>query len=303
MRSSTVWRLAAQRAEMRVLAFLAHSNHHHTIVVDTHGRMPEFLETFHKLVAKHQNALRGRWENFWASEATSVVELMGPEDILAKMTYALTNPVKDGLIDRADQWPGASSLWANLNGRPLVCAPPDSISFAKTAICPHSVTLDIEEPPGLDHLGSAEWRKLLADRIRVSRGGRSGREVHGRTTNPWSGGGTETASDGQAAVTRTAAANESARGERKQVGPNRDHPAEQGVRGCLSRGAQPLENRGGGVLSGGNVLAAKVRRRAHRGPRCFCNSSDRFDLTAPAHLGNGSCIPAASAVPVGPVAR
>ena len=62
------------------LAFLAHSNHHHTIVVDTSGRMPEVLELFHKLVAKHQNGLRGRWENLWASEATSVVELVGTDD-------------------------------------------------------------------------------------------------------------------------------------------------------------------------------------------------------------------------------
>ena len=44
----------------QVVAFLAHSNHHHTIVVDTDGRMPEFLEGFHKLLAKHQHALRGR---------------------------------------------------------------------------------------------------------------------------------------------------------------------------------------------------------------------------------------------------
>jgi len=57
--------LAAEHARMQVVAFLAHSNHHHTIVVDTEGRMPEFLECFHKLLAKHQNALRGRWENFW----------------------------------------------------------------------------------------------------------------------------------------------------------------------------------------------------------------------------------------------
>jgi len=48
--------LAAQRTAMHVPAFLAHSNHHHTVVVDTRGRMPEFLELFHKLVAKHQNA-------------------------------------------------------------------------------------------------------------------------------------------------------------------------------------------------------------------------------------------------------
>lgn len=51
--------LAAQRTQMHVFAFLAHSNHHHTFVVDTRGRMPEFLELFHKLGAKHQNAIRG----------------------------------------------------------------------------------------------------------------------------------------------------------------------------------------------------------------------------------------------------
>jgi len=156
--------LAAQRTEMRVLAFLAHSNHHHTIVVDTYGRMPEFLETFHKLVAKHQNALRGRWENFWASEATSVVELSSAEDILAKMTYVLTNPVKDGLIERADQWPGATSVGASLNERPISARRPSRF-FRKDGDLPEAVTLEIDRPPGFDHLAPAEWRATLADRI------------------------------------------------------------------------------------------------------------------------------------------
>src|SRR5205814_7386997 len=120
--------LAAQRTDVGVLFFLAMSNHYHADVLDRAGRLPEFLETFHKLLAKHQNVLRGRWENFWASEATSVVELVGTEDILAKMTYALTNPVKDGLIDRADQWPGASSLFANLDDRPVSARRPTASS-------------------------------------------------------------------------------------------------------------------------------------------------------------------------------
>jgi len=157
--------LAAERTGMQVLAFLAHSNHHHTIVVDTHGRMPEFLESFHKLVAKHQNALRGRWENFWASEATSVVELIGPDDMLAKMTYALTNPVKDHLVDRADQWPGASSQWANLNGRSVSACRPARF-FRKDGEMPESVTLEIHQPPCFAQLVPAESRALLADRIR-----------------------------------------------------------------------------------------------------------------------------------------
>jgi hypothetical protein len=158
--------LAAHRAHMQVVAFLAHSNHHHTIVVDTDGRMPEFLEGFHKLFAKHQNALRGRWENFWASEATSVVELLDPEDILAKMTYALTNPVKDHLVQRADQWPGASSLRANLDGRSLHAFRPWRF-FRKNGALPDSLTLTCVRPPGFEHLGHDQWRALLEDRMRA----------------------------------------------------------------------------------------------------------------------------------------
>jgi len=172
--------LAAQRTEMRVLAFLAHSNHHHTIVVDSRGRMPEFLEAFHKLVAKHQNSLRGRWENFWSSEATSVVELVSAEDILAKMTYALTNPVKDGLIDRADQWPGATSIFANLNERAISARRPSHF-FRKDGDMPALVSLKIERPPGFEDLDAAEWRALLTDRIRsVETSTRNERHADGR---------------------------------------------------------------------------------------------------------------------------
>jgi len=172
--------VAAQRTEMRVLAFLAHSNHHHTVVVDTHGRMPEFLETFHKLVAKHQNALRGRWENFWASESTSAVELLGSDDVLAKMTYALTNPVKDDLIDRADQWPGATSLWATLNEGKISARRPSRF-FRKDGDMPDSVTLRIERPPGFGHLTPAEWRAILTERISsMEIAARSARHAKGR---------------------------------------------------------------------------------------------------------------------------
>ena len=38
------------------------SNHYHAVVLDNRGGLPEFLEHFHKLFAKHQNCLRGRWE-------------------------------------------------------------------------------------------------------------------------------------------------------------------------------------------------------------------------------------------------
>jgi len=172
--------LAANRTQMHVVAFLAHSNHHHTIVVDTRGRMPEFLEGFHKLLAKHQNVLRGRWENFWASEATSVVELPDPQDILAKMTYTLTNPVKDHIVERADQWPGATSLRANLDGRPLTARRPPRF-FRKDGDLPEVVTLRCVRAPGFEHLGQSEWGTLLAERVRgVEQAAAKQRQTEGR---------------------------------------------------------------------------------------------------------------------------
>jgi hypothetical protein len=68
-------------------------------MVDNYGRLPPFLEHFHKLYGKHQNALRGRGE-FWASEQTSVVELVKAEDVLGKMVYAIANPVTSHLVAR-----------------------------------------------------------------------------------------------------------------------------------------------------------------------------------------------------------
>ena len=61
------------------------SNHWHGVVTDPEGRLPEFLERFHRLVAKAQNASLGHWENLWSSDKTSAVLLVSDEDVLEKM--------------------------------------------------------------------------------------------------------------------------------------------------------------------------------------------------------------------------
>lgn len=157
---------AAKGTGIDVVAFLAHTNHHHTIVIDHEGRLPQFLETFHKLVAKHQNALRGRWENFWASEPTSVVELVDADDVVNKMVYALTNPVKDHMVERADQWPGASSLRANLEGDTISVRRPWRF-FRKDGGMPESLSISCRRPPGLEGLHRDEWRGRLREAIRT----------------------------------------------------------------------------------------------------------------------------------------
>jgi len=156
---------AAQRSGARILFTMAMSNHHHTGIEDPHGNYPAFLELFHKLFAKCQNALRGRWENFWASEQTSVVRLVDPNDIVDKMTYALSNPVKDRLVEKAHHWPGASSLDALMHGKPLRATRPRHF-FREDGDMPDDVSIEFSRPNAFDDLTDRAFAALVLERIR-----------------------------------------------------------------------------------------------------------------------------------------
>ena len=155
---------AAQSAEISVVAFIANSNHYHAVVVDVKGRIPHFLEQFHKLLAKHQNALRGRWENFWSSEQTSLVELVGNEDVLAKLVYTLCNPVKDHLVERAHHWPGASSLDATISGAEISARRPSHF-FSRDGGMPERLALRCVRAPGFERVEDEEYRALVTKSV------------------------------------------------------------------------------------------------------------------------------------------
>lgn len=107
---------AAQRFGMEVVLSQMMSNHHHTMVYDPKGRQVEFREHFHKMLARSQNALRGRWENLWSTDDPSTIEVLEREDVLDKLVYIATNPVKDGLVEKVHHWPGPKFLNALLSG-------------------------------------------------------------------------------------------------------------------------------------------------------------------------------------------
>jgi putative transposase len=156
--------VAAQRTNVRPLFALAMSNHYHAGIIDTDGRLPEFLERFHRMFAKHQNALRGRRENFWAAEQTSVISMEGEEDVIDKLLYSLANPVAGHLVARTKDWPGASSFEATREGRPIVVDRPETF-FAKKGEMPDRITLEFARPPGMEHLSQDEFRRVIDDGI------------------------------------------------------------------------------------------------------------------------------------------
>jgi hypothetical protein len=139
---------AAQRFGIDVVLPYAASNHHHTIIFDRHRRVCEFLEHFHKLLAKCMNARWGRWENLWAAVEPTVTRLLDVETVIAKLIYAASNPVKDLLVERATQWPGVNGYRELRAGKPLRAKRP-RFFFRPDGSMPAELTLELVIPPEL----------------------------------------------------------------------------------------------------------------------------------------------------------
>jgi hypothetical protein len=114
--------LAAQRAKVEILFAQAMSDHYHAGIRDPLGTFPVFAEHFHALLAGCQNAHLGRFENFWSSDPTSVVQLVEPNDILEKMVYACANPATADLVDTAEENGQASVRSSSLVQNRAECA-------------------------------------------------------------------------------------------------------------------------------------------------------------------------------------
>ena len=155
---------AAQRCGLDVVLSQMESNNHHTAIYDPDGREAEFREHFHKLVAKTQNVLRGRWENLWAAEETCVVEVMSASDLLDKLVYIATNPVKDGLVERVHHWPGPAFVHALLTGTPMRVRRPRHF-FRADGPMPAELELVLKLPDHFEGKASflAELRQRISD--------------------------------------------------------------------------------------------------------------------------------------------
>jgi len=171
---------AALRFNVALCGWLPMSNHHHVVVRDNDGRLPEFLAHLHKMIAKVLNVHWHRRENFWSNEQVSVVRLATPADVLAKLIYTLVNPVADNLVARAIEWPGASSLRLNLSGESVTVKRP--AFFRADGPMPATVTLRAERPEGYEDLSPADWAKLLETEIRLHED--RARDVRKQTRRP-----------------------------------------------------------------------------------------------------------------------
>ncbi len=151
--------VAAKRHRILVHAFCVLSNHVHLVVTDEDARLPAFMQYLDSLVARALNASLGRFEGFWASDASySAVEPLAPSDLVAKAAYVLANPVAAGLVRNGSEWPGLWTSPEQIGAAKLVARRPKHF-FDPKGYMPEVVELELVPPPGFD---AAEFRSQLA---------------------------------------------------------------------------------------------------------------------------------------------
>ena len=137
------------------------SNHHHLVVSDPMGLLPDFLRELHRLTAKAMNALQGQRENLWSAEPCSAVRLADDQDVVDKIAYVAANPVAAGLVQKPEDWPGLS-MW--IDGAATITQP--HAYFRAGGECPESLALRVVSPR-LEH-GDSVQRVRCAIAMKVA---------------------------------------------------------------------------------------------------------------------------------------
>ena len=156
--------VALARCGIQLHAVTVLCNHYHIDITDPLGLLPAFKHLLNLLVAKALNAHWGRFENFFASDAPSDVELATPEEVLDRMVYTLTNPVKDGLVRSGGEWEGLTSYGMRF-GSKMVFEKPEKF-FDKNGALPDKVEVEISRPDILPQLSDEELFVVLMRKVK-----------------------------------------------------------------------------------------------------------------------------------------
>ena len=157
--------LAIRNSGVKLHASLAMSNHHHTLVTDTNGTLPDFKNPLHSFVARGVNAKRGRFDSFWSDDGCCDLEQLDDEETLEDIVYVYTNAVAAGAVKWAKDWPGFSTYGWKF-GEVHRFDRPDWFYDPKNKDIPDFVELKLERPDIFPELSDGELHELIMRRVR-----------------------------------------------------------------------------------------------------------------------------------------
>lgn len=89
-----------------VHAIVMMGNHLHYVVTAPEQVISEFMADLHREIARAVNRRFDRKGSVFEDEDASLIEVVGERGAVAQTLYTVVNPVKAGLVSRADMWPG-----------------------------------------------------------------------------------------------------------------------------------------------------------------------------------------------------
>jgi putative transposase len=168
LREAILYCIADAQAQhpVQIHAFCAMSNHIHVVLTDPDGIAPLFVQAMNQNIARFVNCSLGRFGAMWEGGARPNYCVL-PEhgDILDKVVYTLTNPVKAGLVSEHHLWPGAISTVAQITKGRITTKRPTKF-FSRTDD-PAQVTreLILTQPPGPVVMSQEDYGRYLARRV------------------------------------------------------------------------------------------------------------------------------------------
>ncbi len=104
-----------QAHDIEIVAFVFMANHFHLIVRVRGARLAEVMRDFKSGLAKEMNKILGRRGTFWM-ERYDDDALLDDAAVATKLHYLHANPLRAGLVERIEDFPGVSSWEAHAKG-------------------------------------------------------------------------------------------------------------------------------------------------------------------------------------------
>ena len=101
---------AQQQTGIELVVYVVMSNHWHAIVRAPQQNIDRFVSLFKSQSSRQVNELRDARRGTIYQRRYSCEPILDQESLLDRIIYILSNPVAAGLVDRAEDWPGLSSL-------------------------------------------------------------------------------------------------------------------------------------------------------------------------------------------------
>jgi putative transposase len=99
-----------RRHRWDLYAFCLMTNHYHAVLEATREELSEGVQQLNGAYAQHFNRRHGRWGHlFGARFASWVIE--SEKHPYGAARYVLANPVRAGVVDRAEDWAWSGSRW------------------------------------------------------------------------------------------------------------------------------------------------------------------------------------------------